>query len=54
MPRNGLSKNRVVEATVALIENVGAAGFSMRALAESLDIKTASLYNHVSIMDALM
>lgn len=54
MPRNGLSKEKVIEAAVALIEQSGTADFSMRALADSLQIKTASLYNHVDSMEALM
>lgn len=54
MPRNGLTKQRVVEAAVSLIERTGAVDFSMRALAESLNVKTASLYNHVESMEALM
>lgn len=54
MPRNGLSKGKVVEAAVVLIEQVGTAEFSMRALADSLQIKTASLYNHVESMEMLM
>lgn len=54
MPRNGLSREKVVEAAVALIEQGGMADFSMRALADSLQIRTASLYNHVESMEALM
>lgn len=54
MPRNGLTKEKVVEAAAELIERSGAADFSMRALAESLNIRTASLYNHIESMDALM
>lgn len=54
MPRIGLSKERVVKSAVTLIEQSGAADFSMRALADSLNIKTASLYNHVKSMDELM
>lgn len=54
MPRNGLNKERVVEAAAELVERCGAAGFSMRQLAEMLDVKTASLYNHVTSMDALL
>lgn len=54
MPRNGLTKERVVEAAAQLIERAGAEDFSMRALAESLNIKTASLYNHVKSMEALL
>lgn len=54
MPRIGLSKGRVIEAAAALMEQSGAADFSMRALADSLQIKTASLYNHVQSMEAVM
>lgn len=54
MPRSGLSRERVVEAAAAWIDRFGTAGFSMRALAESLNIRTASLYNHVESMDGLL
>lgn len=54
MPRNGLSKDRVVEAAMALIDQFGTAEFSMRMLAESLNVRTASLYNHVESMDSLL
>lgn len=54
MPRNGLTRERVVEAAAQLIEESGAAAFSMRALADSLHIRTASLYNHVESMDELL
>lgn len=52
MPRNGLSKEKVIKA--ALIEQTGAADFSMRALADSLNVKIVSLCNHAASMDALM
>lgn len=54
MPRNGLTKEKVVEAAADWIDHWGRAAFSMRALAESLHVKTASLYNHVDSMDALI
>lgn len=54
MPRNGLTTEKVVEAAVVLIENSGFESFSMRGLAESLDVKTASLYNHIDSMDMLL
>lgn len=54
MARNGLSKARVVQAAAALIETSGVAAFSMRTLAESLNVKPASLYNHVESMESLM
>lgn len=54
MPRSGLSHALVVEAAALWIDHHGSSGFSMRALAESLNIKAASLYNHVESMDQLM
>ena len=53
MFHKGLSKKAVVEASKELIEENGIAAFSMRALAEKLGVKTASLYAHVASMDAL-
>lgn len=54
MPRNGLNRERVVEAAAKLIEQQGVVGFSMRQLAEELNVKTASLYNHVTSFEALL
>lgn len=49
----GLSKAVLIEASKELIEENGMTAFSMRALAEKLGVKTASLYAHVESMDAL-
>lgn len=54
MPRSGLNRARLVEAAVQYIERHGVDGFSMRALADELNVKTASLYNHIDSMDALL
>lgn len=54
MARKGLTKERVVEAAAQLIGETGTADFSMRALAETLGVRTASLYNHVQSMEALL
>lgn len=54
MPRNGITKQRIVETAAALIEQSGIAAFSMHRLAQALDIQTASLYHHVRSMDALL
>ena len=54
MPRQGLRRERVVEAAVALIEERGAERFSMGELAKRLCVKPASLYNHVESLDALL
>lgn len=54
MPRQGLGKERIVQEAVELIEENGLAGFSMGELARRLNVKTASLYNHVESMDHLL
>lgn len=49
----GLNKEVLIEVSKELIEENGIAAFSMRALAEKLGVKTASLYAHIESMDAL-
>lgn len=53
MFHKGLSKEVLIEASKELIEENGIAAYSMRALAERLGVKTASLYAHIESMDAL-
>jgi AcrR family transcriptional regulator len=43
-----LSRDRIVDAAIALVERDGLAAFSMRRLASELDAGTMSLYNHVT------
>jgi len=45
--RSGLSRERLVEAALALVQDEGLDGLTMRALAQRLDVKAASLYWHV-------
>lgn len=45
--RGGLTRERLVEAALQLINEEGLEGLSMRALADLLDVKAASLYWHV-------
>lgn len=54
MPRSGLTERGVIEAAVQLIERSGMDGFSIRALAGALNVRPASLYNHISDMDTLL
>lgn len=54
MPRNGLSRARLVSAAAGLIEREGMEQFSMRALAQELDVRPASLYNHAESMQTLL
>lgn len=54
MPRMGLNKKIIVETAIEMIEQEGFDNFSMRGLASKLNIKTASLYNHVDNMDSIM
>lgn len=43
----GLTRQRVVEAAIALIDDAGLPGFSVRALARRLNVYPAALYWHV-------
>ena len=54
MPKQGLSKESVVQAAIQLIEEKGIVQFSMAQLAQRLNIKTASLYNHIDSMNQLL
>jgi len=47
MPRQGLNKEMVVEEAVRLIEQAGDEQLSLRELAAKLNVKAASLYNHI-------
>lgn len=53
MFHKGLNKEIILEAATELIEQDGFDAFSMRRLAEKLNVKTASLYAHLENMEAL-
>lgn len=53
MFHKGLNKEIIVDAAKELIEQDGFPAFSMRKLAEKLNVKTASLYAHIESMEAL-
>lgn len=53
MFHKGLNRALIVEAATALIEREGMGQFSMRRLAEGLQVKAASLYAHIDSMEAL-
>lgn len=53
MFHKGLNKEIIVNAAKDLIELHGIQVFSMRKLADILDVKTASLYTHIKSMDTL-
>lgn len=54
MPRIGLDRQRIIQAAVQLVEEIGLERFSMHALAASLGVKTASLYNHIEGVSEVM
>lgn len=54
MWKKGLTREQILRAAVALVEERGAPELSMRELAERLGVKTPSLYNHVASMEALL
>lgn len=49
-----LTRERVVEAGLALADDRGLAGVTMRALGESLGVEAMSLYHHVANKEALL
>ncbi len=52
--RVGLTRQRVVDAAVALIDRDGLDGFSLRRLAADLGVDPMSIYNHVANKDDLL
>jgi len=53
-PRPQLTRERIITAALEVLNESGFDGLTMRRLAERLDIKAASLYNHVSDKDELL
>ena len=49
-----LSRERIIDAAMALLDEEGVAGLTMRGLARHLDVKAASLYYHVRSQDDLI
>src|SRR5262245_31033548 len=47
MPRRGLDRAAVVAAAAALADEVGLEGLTLASLAERLDVRSPSLFNHV-------
>lgn len=52
--RKGLDRQTVIEAALRLVDEEGIGAFSMTALAKALNVKTASLYNHVDDIGDLL
>jgi AcrR family transcriptional regulator len=53
-PERGLTRERLVDAALELINEEGLEALSMRALADRLEVKAASLYWHVRDRDELL
>lgn len=49
----GLTREKIVLAAKEILQRDGFEGFSLRVLAESLEVKAASLYKHFESMDEL-
>ena len=46
MPSSKLTREKIIDAALELTERGRGGSFSLRELAQSLDVKAASLYNH--------
>ena len=53
MPKKGLSSGEILEAAERLVQERGYDHFSLRELAARLEVKPASLYNHIGGIDEL-
>jgi AcrR family transcriptional regulator len=53
-PRTPLSRERVIDAALALADEGGVEALSMRRLADKLGVKAMSLYNHVANKDEVL
>jgi AcrR family transcriptional regulator len=53
-PRTPLTRQRVLEAAVALADRDGVRALSMRKLAQELGVEAMSLYHHVANKDAIL
>ena len=54
MAQKGLTLESIVLTATEMIENGGVETFSMHRLADKLGVKTASLYNHIESVNALI
>ena len=53
MPRGNIDKNLVIAETAALANEIGFSNVSLKLLAERLNIRTPSLYNHITSLEEL-
>ena len=51
MARNSISDELIIETSARLSNKVGLDNLSLKMIAEELDIKSPSLYNHISSLD---
>ena len=53
MARNSISDELIIETSARLSNKVGLDNLSLKMIAEELDIKSPSLYNHISSLDEI-
>lgn len=53
MARRGLTRDLIVQEAIRLVEDEGYENLSMRNLAKRLEVKAASLYNHIKTVEEL-
>lgn len=54
MPRNTLTADQIVQATIALLDAEGLDGLNMRSLGKRLDAAPTAMYWHVKSKDNLV
>ena len=53
MARQGLNREKLIEASISLMEEKGYNAFSMAELAKYVHVSPSSLYNHIESLDML-
>ena len=53
MPKRGLSNEHIIDTAARMVEESGYDKFSLRELAARLEVKPASLYNHIEGLDEI-
>lgn len=53
MSQNNINEQLIIETSASLVNKVGLTNLSLKLVAEELNIKSPSLYNHISSLEEL-
>ena len=53
MSKNNINEEIIIETAASIVNEVGSENLSLKIIAEKLNIKSPSLYNHISSLDEI-